>query len=298
MKKTIQLVFFFTFLTVSASAQFDSERVSGSSILPTFGNLVRVKNSPKLNFNVSFVNADTSIYAFWDYAYTMGWTSSTFPVIKYKMPNEVRTITDLTIVDSMLFFCGYDTSGVCIIGFYDVLHVSPPGFFPIPSQMVRIRTIPELTSFKKIAAFKSGNTYNVYAIGTYRDTSNNYGDAIIEYRNPTMNNNYQYAPLNSTAILYSDIIDDIVFTDGNIVFVGRDNYHQMPSGYITFRKISKGTGIQSGTLNTIYYYPVSYEYNSVICATHISGEEFAIAYSSISSVYQNDNPIRIRFLTH
>lgn len=281
--------------SLSGMGQYVSETVDGSSILPNYGDLSFVRNCPSTYYTVSFVPEDTSVYALLNLSFTTGLPYNVFPVKKIKMPRNIRTVTDMRAVDSIVFFCGYDTTGTCIIGFFDILHVvAPPALF-YPPYMIAIYEIPDVTLWDKIAVFKSGSSYHVYAIGDFLDTMDYlYKNTIVEIRDAANATNYKYVHLGAAAPYYSDRIDDIVFTSTFIYFVGRDNYNHLPDRHITMRCVRKSQGLSASSFNNLHYYTAANEYDSKICAVATTGENFSIAYAALNKPNSSSYPILIR----
>ena len=294
MKKKVFVFIVLAMGSLSGMGQYVSETVNGSSIMPNYGKLCFVRNCPATYYTVSFVPEDTSVYALVDLAFTSGLPYNVFPIKKIKMPRNIRTVTDMRAVDSVVFFCGYDTTGDCIIGFFDILHVST-SMSLMYNPFINMYEIPDVTVWDKIAVCKSGSSYHVYAIGDFFDTMDNlYKNTIVEIRNVTNATSYNYMHLSAAAPYYSDRIDDIVFTSAFIYFVGRDNYNHMPNRHITMRCVKKSPGLSASSFNNLHYYTAANEYDSKIYAVPTTGDNISIAYAALNAPNSSSYPIRIR----
>lgn len=294
MKNKVFVFIILAMASLSGMGQYVSETVDGSSIMPNSGKLMFVRDCPTTNYSLSFVAEDTSVYALWTYAFTSGSPYAIFQVKKIKMPLNIRMITDMCAVDSIVFFCGYDTSGTCIIGYFDLLHLSL-GPLLYPPHMVTTYQITAVSSWDKIAVCKLNGNYHVYAIGQfYYNIGHVYKSTIVEIRNATTANSYNYVHLSSTLPYYSERIDDIVFTDNWTVFVGRDNYNHQPDRHLSMRKIGKNQDLYATDFNTLHYYTPKNEYNSSVCAIHTTRNVFIVAYAALSATNPENYPVKIR----
>ena len=290
-KKTIIIIL--AVLSISSRAQYVTETVNGASVLPTNGSLLFVRDCPTTPFSLSYVAEDRTFYAFTKAVYTMGLPYTTFPIKKITLTADVVEVNDIYAVDSIAFFCGKDTTGTSFIGSFNVLRVGEINY-PNAND-IRVTPITQVSSLNKIKVFKTGGSYTVYAIGLSFDPNDNLvKNAIVEFPNAQNSSSYRFVRLGFALPFYAEVVDDIVFTQRNVVIIERDNYNYPPNGYIAMRKVGKTTGLASTDLNTLHYYPMNFEYNSKICATSLGGEDFAIAYAAYTTTTPNPFPVRVR----
>ena len=241
-KKTITIIL--AVLSISSRAQYVTETVNGASVLPTNGSLLFVRDCPTTPFSLSYVAEDRTFYAFTKAVYTMGLPYTTFPIKKITLTADVVEVNDIYAVDSIAFFCGKDTTVTSFIGSFNVLRVGEINY-PNAND-IRVTPITQVSSLNKIKVFKTGGSYTVYAIGLSFDPNDNLvKNAIVEFPNAQNSSSYRFVRLGFALPFYAEVVDDIVFTQRNVVIIERDNYNYPPNGYIAMRKVGKTMLVRS-----------------------------------------------------
>lgn len=226
-------------------------------------------------------------------AYSAGCISTR---LLYSDPLSNVYINDMKIVDDMLFYCGYKYysfySWTGIVGYFKLNE-----FFLGMISPQNYEYSPNVFELKKMVAYKNGAGYKIVAIGydniiptlyPYSDNS-----SILEIddiiNSPSVYNYY----IIDRSIAPHEHIDDIVYTGGEVVFVGEINYasaNHMPCIRVMDNLNSFNSSIG---YNNLYSFNVNTIINGRVKAVATKKDEICIAYSHLTATEDYTTQIRL-----
>ena len=284
-----KMLFLATLLLVAHSyAQNTAELTPSGSIVSGASHVARV----------SYDNINMSDYAV---SYTGNtndrgflWSDQSLNGRYFSIADTNIHVNDLTILDDMVYFCGYNTDGEAVVGRFKVQDLQMNTitlYYSTISSFNIINDNRPITSFTKIKAYYDDILHEfVLALvaknQNIQDQTSNNSFLCVITDDGTSFDYYYFEPTNISPCLPYHCIEDVVITKKYIVAVG-GNY--IAEGEGRLYRVKKAD-VQAGNYNCVEYIITDPDYNAFTSTAVVEClKDDDIAFACLRNYWGNNN---------